>query len=120
MAEVWRELPCDTIVSKGNETYATTGFNGDNLEVNSINPTDGRQNIKYVGKCPVTGIRLYESDQGNDPRGILGNHAITEFVATEYGMTGPTMIASWIACNNDRAIYEKALTLAKKNWKEVA
>jgi hypothetical protein len=80
--------------------------------------TDGRQTITYLGKCPITGIRLYESDDSNDPRGILGNHAVTEFVASEYNMVGPTMIASWIACNNDRKIYEKALALAKKNWKE--
>ena len=81
---------------------------------------DGRDNYKYVGKCPVTGVRLYVGDNGNDPRGILGIHAVTEFVASEYDMTGPTINASWIACNNDRKIYEKALEMAKKNWQVAA
>jgi hypothetical protein len=75
--------------------------------------------IKYVGKCPVTGVRLYESTGSNDPRGPLGVHAVTDFVAAEYGMTGPTLSAAWIACNNDRAVYEKALEIAKKKWTAV-
>jgi hypothetical protein len=81
-------------------------------------PFAGISKITYLGKCPVTGVRLYESDTGNDPRGPLGIHAATEFVAEEYGMEGPTLNASWIACNNDRNIYEKALVIAKKSWKE--
>lgn len=79
---------------------------------------DGMQTLTYLGKCPATGIRLYESTGSNDPRGPLGEHAAMEFVAKEYDMTGPTINASWIACNNDRKIYEKALAIAKKNWKE--
>jgi hypothetical protein len=83
-------------------------------------PFSGKSVITYLGKCPVTGIRLYESDTGNDPRGPLGYHAATEFVAEEYGMTGPVINASWIACNNDSSVYEKALALAKSKWiKEV-
>lgn len=81
-------------------------------------PWAGESVITYIGKCPVTGIRLYDCDTGNDPRGPLGNHAATEFVAEEYGMVGPTMYASWIACNNDRRVYERALTLAKSKWTE--
>ncbi len=80
-------------------------------------PFDGEQKITYVGKCPVTGVRLYESTGSNDPRGPLGIHAVTEFVATEYGMEGPTLAASWIACNNDYHMYERALKIAKKNWR---
>lgn len=80
-------------------------------------PWDGEQKITYIGKCPVTGVRLYESTGSNDPRGPLGIHAATEFVASEYGMEGPTLNASWIACNNERRHYEKALEIAKKNWK---
>jgi len=72
--------------------------------------------IKYVGKCPITGIRLYKSSGSNDPRGVLGWHAVTEFVAEEYDYTGKTILCSWIACNNDRNIYEKALAYAKKQW----
>jgi hypothetical protein len=82
-------------------------------------PFDGEQTITFAGKCPVTGVRLYESTGSNDPRGPLGVHAVTDFVASEYGMEGPTLSASWIACNNDRAVYEKALEIAKKTWTAV-
>jgi hypothetical protein len=77
---------------------------------------DGQQTVKYVGRCPVTGVRLYESTGSNDPRGPLGIHAVTEFIAEEYGMEGPTLAASWIACNNDRRMYEVALEIAKRKW----
>ena len=80
-------------------------------------PFDGESRIEYVGKCPVTGVRLYVSDKGNDPRGPLGIHAVTDFVASEFGMTGPTLSASWIACNNDYKTYLTALDMAKKTWK---
>ena len=77
--------------------------------------------VKFIGKCPVTGINLYESNElgncSNDPRGPLGKHAVTWFIASEYGMIGPDMAASWIACNNDERTYRKALELAKKEWK---
>lgn len=83
-------------------------------------PFDGEQTITYVGKCPVTGVRLYESTGSNDPRGPLGVHACEEFVASEYGFVGPTINTSWIACNNNRHVYERALELAKRNWVKVA
>jgi len=82
-------------------------------------PFDGEVEITYIGKCPVTGVRLYESTGSNDPRGPLGVHAVTDFIAKEYGMTGPTMAASWIACNNDREMCGKVLELAKKNWTKI-
>ena len=74
---------------------------------------------QYVGTCPVSGVRLYfatNPDDSNDPRGPLGHHAVTEFVAREYNMKGPTLLCSWIACNNDRAQYERALKLARSEW----
>jgi hypothetical protein len=81
---------------------------------------DGKQTVTFAGICPVTGVRLYESTGSNDPRGQLGIHAVTEFVAEEYSMIGPTLKASWIACNNDRGRYEQALEIAKRNWVEEA
>jgi hypothetical protein len=77
---------------------------------------DGEQTITYVGKCPVTGIRLYESTGSNDPRGPLGVHAITVFVASGYNMTGPDVLSSWIACNNNKNIYNRVLDYAKSKW----
>ena len=84
-----------------------------------IDVGDGTQCIWYVGKCPVSGVRLYKSNESNDPRGILGHHAATEFVASEYGMTGTTWNASWIACNNDSETYNQMLALAKLTWREL-
>ena len=75
--------------------------------------------LTFVGKCPVTGVRLYESTGSNDPRGLLGIHATEYFIAAEYDMTGPDLVASWIACNNDRAMYDRALAIAKKSWAAV-
>ena len=80
---------------------------------------DGEQTLTFVGKCPVTGVRLYESTGSNDPRGPLGVHAVTDFVASEFDMVGPTLAASWIACNNDQAVYRRALEIAKKKWTAV-
>jgi len=80
---------------------------------------DGKQKITFVGKCPVTGVRLYESTGSNDPRGPLGIHAVEVFEASGWNMTGPDLVASWIACNNDRRIYERALEIAKKSWTAV-
>lgn len=79
----------------------------------------GRETITYRGQCPVTGIRLYESDGSNDPRGILGAHAIHWFVASEYDMAGPDVVASWLACNNNQHTYKRALEIAKKQWEPI-
>ena len=83
----------------------------------SVNlPFAGKSVITYLGKCPITGTRLYECDTGNDPRGPLGVHAAEVFKASEWDMTGPDVFAGWIACNNDRAIYDRALAYAKSKW----
>lgn len=82
-------------------------------------PFSGVSKIEYIGKCVVTGIRLYVSDTGNDPRGPLGQHAVQEFIASEYNMRGKTIYASWLACNNDSTIYQKALLKAKSHWQEI-
>jgi len=82
-------------------------------------PFDGEQKITFVGKCPVTGVRLYESTGSNDPRGPLGIHAVEVFKASGFDMTGPDLLASWIACNNDQRVYNRALEIAKGSWKAV-
>lgn len=82
-------------------------------------PWAGESVITFLGVCQVTGTRLYECNTGNDPRGPLGVHAATKFVASEYGMAGPTLLASWIACNDDRKICKRALAIAKSKWKEI-
>ena len=81
-------------------------------------PWAGPSVVTYLGKCPITGVGLYDCDTGNDPRGPLGWHAAYTFEASEYDCEGPDFIASWIACNNDVRVYLRALALAKQTWKE--
>lgn len=80
---------------------------------------DGRYTAKYIGKCPLTGIRLYDCPECNDPRGPLGMHAAHDYIATEYDMTGPAMSVCWIVQNNSREQYKRGLAMAKKNWKAI-
>ena len=88
-----------------------------NLDFRKQETSDGRYTAKYIGKCPLSGIRLYTCAETEDPRGPLGLHAATWFVASEYGQTGPDMAASWLVCNNNRKQYERGLAMARKNWK---
>jgi hypothetical protein len=81
-------------------------------------PLSGESVVTFVGVCPLTGQRLYECDSGNDPRGPLGKHAVHEFVAEEYGMTGPALAVSWIAVNDSREMYEQGLRLAMAQWEQ--
>lgn len=67
--------------------------------------------VKYLGKCPVSGVRLYDM-----PESSFLEHTPKTFVAAEYDMSGPDMLASWLECNNSSKVYEAALSLAKKNW----
>lgn len=96
----------------------TIDFRKNGVQVVNL-PFDGEQKITFVGKCPVTGVRLYESTGSNDPRGPLGVHAVEVFEAKGWNMTGPDLLASWIACNNNRRTYDKALEIAKKGWTAV-
>lgn len=67
--------------------------------------------VKYLGKCPVLGTRLYDM-----PGDTFLEHQPVTFIAAEHDMTGPDFLASWLACNNSEQVYEKALALAKTSW----
>lgn len=81
-------------------------------------PFAGESDITFVSVCPLTGENLYECSTGNDPRGPLGRHAVHEFVASEYNMSGPTLAVSWIAVNDSLEMYEQGLRLAMAQWEQ--
>lgn len=97
----------------------TIDFRRDGVQVVDL-PFGGISNVSFVGVCPLTSVRLYDCDTGNDPRGPLGVHACHEYVAREYSMEGPPLNVSWIAVNDDRSLYERGLAMAKTQWKAVA
>lgn len=70
----------------------------------------GEYLVKYLGKCPVSDIRLYDM-----PGAAFPDHAPTTLVAAEYDMTGPDLVYSWLA-SNDSKQYHQALALAKESW----
>lgn len=67
--------------------------------------------VKYLGKCPVSGVRLYDM-----PESSFLEHQPKTLIATEYDMNGRDLVVSWHECNNSRAVYEQAMSLAKENW----
>lgn len=75
---------------------------------------------RYRGDCISCGRRCYGFDDGeNDPRGVLGDHAVDMFYASDYDMTGPDVVACFM-CQNDYDRYQYGLGLAKKRWTDGA
>jgi hypothetical protein len=70
----------------------------------------GEYIVKYIGKCPVSGIRMYDM-----PGAAAPDHDYTTLEAAEYDMSGPDFVYSWLA-SNDAKLAAKALELAKKTW----
>lgn len=85
-----------------------------NFRLNSPQLVDffghGLYNVKYLGKCPVSGIRMYEM-----PGSPYPGHDYTDLAAAEYGMTGPDFRIAYLA-SNDSAMYHRALAMAQKTW----
>ena len=79
----------------------------------------GRERIcRFVGRCVVCNRRTYAFDDGeDDPRGVLGDHAASPFVATDNGMTGPDVPACFL-CQNEEHTYRYGLEVARKRWSE--
>ena len=76
-----------------------------------VRPYGEPMTVTYVGRCPVSGVRLYDFPGA----GWLEN-SIETFVAAEYDMTGPDFYASWLECNNSSKLTERALEMAKATW----
>jgi len=70
----------------------------------------GEYLVKYLGKCPINGARLYDM-----PGAAFPDHMPATLVAAEYDMTGPDFQYSWLA-SNDSKQYNQALELAKEGW----
>ena len=76
--------------------------------------------IRYYGQCPVCGTRLYGAEDGdNDPRGILGYHAVDWLHPAEYGKQGAAVAVCFACLNDTEEKYRRALALAETigNWK---
>jgi hypothetical protein len=71
---------------------------------------------RYRGDCISCGRRCFGFDDGeNDPRGVLGDHAVSMFYASDYDMVGPDVVACFM-CQNDYDLYNYGLELARKRW----
>lgn len=75
---------------------------------------------RYYGDCVGCGRRCYGFDDGeNDPRGILGDHAVSMFHADDYNSDGKDVVGCFL-CQNDYDSYQWALEQAKRvgRWVE--
>lgn len=73
--------------------------------------------MRFGGRCACCGKRVYYFLDGeNDPRGPLGDHAMSNLVASEYGAEGPDVIACF-NCHNDERSYKRLLQITDKKWK---
>ena len=71
---------------------------------------------RFYGECIVCGRRCYGFDDGeNDPRGVLGDHAVSMFHASDYDAEGPDVVACF-ACQNDYDRYNYGLKMARRSW----
>ena len=69
------------------------------------------------GLCVLCKRMTYSSEQYSDPRGPLGLRIYDPFIASEYNMVGPDVVACWGCADNDANLYRSALEKAKKFWK---
>jgi hypothetical protein len=106
-------MPTNTMTTQNNTAKAATipnfRINADQL-VDFGFGTYGECVVKYLGKCPVTGVRMYDL-----PGASYIEHQATTLVAAEYDMTGPDFVYSWMA-SNDQTQYKRALAMAKSTW----
>ena len=70
----------------------------------------GLYTVKFVGTCPVSGIRMYDM-----PGSPYPDHDYVQLVAADYGMSGPDLTISYLA-SNDSKQYHTALAMAMKTW----
>lgn len=75
---------------------------------------------RYKGKCRSCGRKTWDSDHGDDPRGILGDYCAAPLIAAEHDMIGPD-VPMCFECGNEADRYlpveEYALT---KKWRKPA
>lgn len=72
--------------------------------------------LHYYGRCVICHRACYGFEDGhNDPRGILGIHAVSMLHADEYDIKGEDITACFM-CMNEESSYNKALEKAKRHW----
>lgn len=81
--------------------------------------------VRFAGRCVICNRTTYQPIGAGglpfdpDPRGIFTeHHASASFEASEYGMEGPE-VPCCFDCHNTHESYEKALAIARGQWKEI-
>jgi hypothetical protein len=74
--------------------------------------------FRYQGRCVVCRRATWAADDGeNDPRGILGDHASSALVGTDYGQDpGAPDVPLCFPCANDEPRYRAASAIAESRW----
>jgi hypothetical protein len=76
--------------------------------------TGTHRTLRYVGDCVVCQRRTWAADDGgNDPRGVMGDHATAALVAEDYDMVGPD-VPLCAECGNKRESYNLAMRFATR------
>lgn len=95
-------------------TIVTTYATRPNFRTNKDQVIDffghGLCNVKFMGTCPVSGIRMYDM-----PGAPFPDHDFTTLEAKDYGMSGPDFRLSYLASNDGKQAAQ-ALEMAKATW----
>ena len=108
----------------GYEDASGSNVRVDTLKFNTSKPQvyycawSGRDRVvRFTGNCVLCRTRTYACDDGgNDPRGVLGDHAACELSAADYDMTGPDLPACFLCQNDTEERYNRLMRRAKRRW----
>jgi hypothetical protein len=71
----------------------------------------------FVGHCILCNRRTYAMEDGdNDPRGILGDHAVAPLFAGEHGKVGSPLPACFFCQNDSEQRYRALMDEAHILW----
>jgi len=73
------------------------------------------QVIRFAGRCVTCDRPTWDRHGDNDPRGVLGDSALSALVATEYEMTGPDVVQCAL-CANEEPSYKHGLSVARRDY----
>lgn len=81
----------------------------------------GERVVRFYGECSYCKVRTYSHDDGeDDPRGILGNHALgARLDAKDHGMnsdTLPPFVSLCFVCDDDQNKRNVGLKRAVRMW----
>lgn len=91
-------------------TRTTPDFTTDEPQLVHFWGHEAPYEVKFLGLCPVSNRRMYDM-----PGFPFPDFDTYNFVAEEYGATGPDFFISWLASQN-RNTYATGLALARKQW----